>query len=65
MWEITIFASNFWVNEIRKKIYHPSGATLAVILYHVTTRGPDTFFVRNICRLWGWVLSRFSGVMPM
>ena len=37
------FASKFGVNEIQTKIYHPSGAIVAVSLYYVTISVPDSF----------------------
>jgi hypothetical protein len=41
------FESKYVVNEIQKKICYPSGAKLAVSLYYVNIRGPDTFFCKK------------------
>jgi len=59
------FTSKFRVKEIQKKIYHPSGAILAISWYHVTIRGPDTFLQEIPAGYGDWVLLRFVGVMPV
>jgi hypothetical protein len=49
----TNFGSKFGINEIQKKIYHPSRTILAVSWYHVTIRGPDTFFCKKYLQVMG------------